>query len=80
MVKGYTQCIREVRCILRFIFSRFKYFSFFSVTSFVLAGMIYTMPQIKPLNWFRGSQLPFYKNTTFPIGIGGGGGVNYSLD
>ena len=34
-----------------FIFSRFKHFSFFSVTSFVLAGMIYTMPQIKPFNW-----------------------------
>ena len=34
-----------------FIFSRFKHFSFSSVTSFVLAGMIYTMPQIKPFNW-----------------------------
>ena len=40
-----------MRCILRCLFSRFKHFSFFSVTSFVLAGMIYTMPQIKPFNW-----------------------------
>ena len=42
---------RSEMYFLRFLFSRFKHFSFFSVTSFVLAGMIYTMPQIKYFNW-----------------------------
>ena len=32
------------------LFSHFKHFSFSLVTSFILAGVIYTMPQIKPFN------------------------------
>ena len=52
-----------------FLDIHFRHFSILSVTSFVFAGMVYTIPQsILYDMWYMGSQFPFSKNMEFPGG------------